>query len=77
MQNEPINPRDCFFDVREFRYWDDKYGDLEELIQSLQEPEIIAHLRILVPEYNPPGSGRRQPVEMVPASRSGGLLSVS
>jgi FlaA1/EpsC-like NDP-sugar epimerase len=50
---------------------------LKGLVGGRQEPEIIAHLRILVPEYNPPGSGRRQPVEMVPANRASGLLSVS
>jgi FlaA1/EpsC-like NDP-sugar epimerase len=50
---------------------------LKGLVGGRQEQEIIAHLRILVPEFNPPGSGRRQPVEMVPASRSTGLLSVS
>jgi FlaA1/EpsC-like NDP-sugar epimerase len=51
--------------------------ELQDLIATRQEPEIIAHLRIFVPEFNPPGSGRRQPVEMVPADRPGGLLSVS
>ena len=51
--------------------------ELKGLVGGRQEPEIIAHLRILVPEYSPPGSGRRQPVEMVPAKRASGLLSVS
>ena len=51
--------------------------ELQDLIATRQEPEIIAHLRTLVPEFNPPASGRRPPLEMVPANRSGGLLSVS
>jgi FlaA1/EpsC-like NDP-sugar epimerase len=51
--------------------------ELKELIANRQEPEIITHLQRLVPEYNPPGSAGRQPVEMVPAGRPGRLLSVS
>jgi FlaA1/EpsC-like NDP-sugar epimerase len=51
--------------------------ELQDLITARQGPEIIGHLRILVPEYNPPANARRQPIEMMPASRSGGLLSVS
>ena len=51
--------------------------ELQDLIATSQELEIIAHLKTLVPEFNPPESGRRQPIEMVPAARSGGLLSVS
>jgi FlaA1/EpsC-like NDP-sugar epimerase len=51
--------------------------EMKDLLATRREPEIIAHLRVLVPEYNPPASARRQPVEMVPANRSSGLLSVS
>jgi hypothetical protein len=52
-------------------------AELKTLIATGQEPHIIAHLQILVPEYNPPASGRRQPIEMVPVTRSSGLVSVS
>jgi FlaA1/EpsC-like NDP-sugar epimerase len=48
--------------------------ELEDLIATRQEPEIIAHLKILVPEFNPPASGRRRSLELVPANRSDGLL---
>ena len=36
-------------------------GELEELVAVRQEPEIIAHLRKLVPEYNPAGAWAAQP----------------
>lgn len=51
--------------------------ELQNLIATRYEPDIIAHIKVLVPEYNPPANGRRQPIEMIPANRSGGLLSVS
>jgi FlaA1/EpsC-like NDP-sugar epimerase len=51
--------------------------ELQHLIATRQEQDIIAHVRILVPEYNPPASGRRQPIEMMPAKQPSGLLSVS
>ena len=51
--------------------------ELQDLIATRQEQEIIAHVRILVPEYNPPAGGRREPIEMLPVSRPSGLLSVS
>jgi FlaA1/EpsC-like NDP-sugar epimerase len=51
--------------------------ELQNLIATRQEQDIIAHVRILVPEYNPPASGRREPIEMMPAKQPSGLLSVS
>ncbi len=50
-------------------------GELKDLIAARQEPEIIAHLQRLVPEYKPAATRRRQPVEMVPANKSSGLRS--
>ena len=49
--------------------------ELQNFITAREGPEIIRHLRILVPEYNPPASARRQPIEMMPAGRVGGALS--
>ena len=34
MQNEPINPKDRYFDLEVLHYWDDPYDSEEELIQS-------------------------------------------
>ena len=41
LQNEPVNPRDCFFGVDEFQYWDDKFPDEAALLNSLQSPPLI------------------------------------
>lgn len=32
MQNQPVNPRDCHFNLDELHYWDDKFKSEEELI---------------------------------------------
>lgn len=37
LQNEPINPRDCIFNVEELVYWDDQYVSKEALIRALGE----------------------------------------
>jgi len=37
LQNEPVNPRDCLFDVSEFTYWDDQYVSKEALLRALGE----------------------------------------
>jgi len=58
--------------------WDRINGwidELKDLIAARQEPEIIAHLQRLVPEYNPAARRGSQPIEMVPANRSSGLRS--
>lgn len=34
MQNEPINPKDCLFNLEEIHYWDDRFDSEEELLQS-------------------------------------------
>lgn len=36
MQNEPINPKDCHFNLETIHYWDDRFGSEEELLQSFQ-----------------------------------------
>jgi FlaA1/EpsC-like NDP-sugar epimerase len=51
--------------------------ELNDLIATRQESEIITHLQRVVPEYHPAAVQTRQVVEMVPASRSSGLLSAS
>ena len=35
MQNDPINPRDCLFNLNEVVYWDDAYDTEEELLNTL------------------------------------------
>jgi len=40
MQNEPINPRDCSFNMDEIHYWDDEYESEENLIRSMKR-EIL------------------------------------
>jgi len=35
LQNEPINSRDCFFNIEEFHYWDKTYASMEDLLQRL------------------------------------------
>jgi FlaA1/EpsC-like NDP-sugar epimerase len=52
-------------------------AELEDLITARQEPQIVAHLQILVPEYNPPGRGGSQPTEMVPLNKSSELRPAS
>jgi len=42
MQNEPVNPRDCFFNVDDFHFWDKKYTSAEELISTLKNPVFFA-----------------------------------
>lgn len=37
MQNEPVNPRDCYFNPDEFHYWDDAYSCEEDLLQAIGE----------------------------------------
>jgi len=38
MQNEPVNPRDCCFNVADFHYWDDTHKTASELIRTLKNP---------------------------------------
>ena len=35
MQNEPVNPRDCHFNLDEVRYWDDRFESEEDLLATL------------------------------------------
>ncbi|MFH1282424.1 MAG: hypothetical protein ABII27_02020 [bacterium] len=37
MQNEPVNTRDCHFNLDEIAYWDYKYSSEEELININRE----------------------------------------
>ena len=46
-------------------------GELKQLIAARREPEIIAHLQRLVPEYSPAARGGRQLLELVPAPHAG------
>jgi FlaA1/EpsC-like NDP-sugar epimerase len=48
--------------------------DLKDLITVRDEPEIIAHMQRLLPEYSPAVKGGCQPVGMVPAGDSSRLL---
>lgn len=41
-QNEPVNPRDCFFRVEDMQFWDDKYPDEAALLKSMPYPMIYA-----------------------------------
>ncbi len=36
MQNEPVNPRDCHFNIEEVHYWEDRFGLEEELLSALK-----------------------------------------
>lgn len=36
MQNEPVNPRDCYFNLDDVHYWDDKYTE-EELLSIISD----------------------------------------
>jgi len=42
MQNEPVNPRDCLFNLEEFHYWDEKFTDEEALFGSIVSPQFFA-----------------------------------
>lgn len=33
MQNEPVNPRDCIFNMDDIHYWDDKFTDDVDLLE--------------------------------------------
>jgi hypothetical protein len=50
--------------------------ELKRLIAGRREPEIIAHLQTLVPEFKP-ASFQSQSLEPVFDQRPNGLLSVS
>ncbi len=41
MQNEPINPADCYFQKDDLHFWDDRFGSQEELISTLGENAIF------------------------------------
>jgi len=36
MQNEPVNPKDCYFNVEEMHYWNDRFSSIEELLSALE-----------------------------------------
>ena len=60
--------------------WDRIEGwidELKDLIAARQEPEIIAHLQELVPEYSPAARGGPQTIEMVPANQPNELRPAS
>ena len=37
MQNEPIDPKYCYFKLDEMHYWDDRFASEEELLRSFPE----------------------------------------
>ncbi len=41
MQNNPINPRDCLFNINELHYWDDAYDSEEELLNALGDNKMF------------------------------------
>lgn len=40
MQNDPVNPRDCLFNLNDVRYWDQRFGSEEELFTSLDDYSV-------------------------------------
>lgn len=38
MQNEPVNPRDCCFNLADITYWDDTHKNAMELLRTLRNP---------------------------------------
>ncbi len=40
-QNEPVNPRDCLFNVEEFSYWDRDYPSVDALRRALEGDDIL------------------------------------
>jgi FlaA1/EpsC-like NDP-sugar epimerase len=51
-------------------------AELSDFLAARQEPKIIAHLQILVPEYNPVGHAPRQPLQIAPTNGSSRVLTV-
>lgn len=41
LQNEPINPRDCHFNLSELHYWDDEYKSEDELLSTIDKHVLI------------------------------------
>lgn len=41
MQNEPINPRDCFFNVDDIQHWDERYSDEIHLLANMESPRFF------------------------------------
>ena len=42
LQNAPLNPKECIFDIDGFHYWDSQYASEEKLLAALGEhAEII------------------------------------
>ncbi len=41
MQNNPINPRDCLFNLDELHYWDAAYNSEEELLSALGDNKMF------------------------------------
>lgn len=34
-QNEPVDPESCVFNANNFKYWDDEYSSVDELLAKL------------------------------------------
>ena len=41
MQNDPINPRDSLFNLKELVYWDDAFNSEEELLNTLSDERMF------------------------------------
>jgi len=41
MQNEPVNTKDCIFNIAILRYWTDKYGSVEEFMRYMRNRVLI------------------------------------
>jgi predicted phage terminase large subunit-like protein len=39
MQNEPVNPRDCLFNMDDIHYWDDRFETDSELLEHLKNKQ--------------------------------------
>jgi len=40
-QNEPVDPESCFFNANNFKYWDDEYSSVDELLIKLGDDAKI------------------------------------
>lgn len=41
MQNQALNPRDCFFNLSELHYWDDEYRSEDELLSTIDKHMLL------------------------------------
>jgi len=41
MQNEPVNPRECYFNMDEVHYWDDNFDSEKHLLSSMKREILL------------------------------------